>query len=113
MGSNVPPPVSKNDKAKALLAKNFPGTSKPTTSRAPATTAKPPTDPVKLARFKAVELMKMRHKAVPGDSRDKTTSVPLEERLHVTAVADHANLNRAEVLWFRKVSVTLVLDLIL
>ena len=109
-GSNAPPPVSKNDKAKALLAKNFPGTSKPTAVRVPTTTKKLPTDPVKLARFKAVELMKMRHQATPGDSRDKTKPVPLEERLHVTAIADRANSSQAEVLWFRKVRVTLLLN---
>ncbi|KAF9516372.1 hypothetical protein BS47DRAFT_1341006 [Hydnum rufescens UP504] len=107
ISANNLPPVSKSADAKAILAKNFPTISKPTGTRAPITSGKLPTDPVKLARFRAVELMKMRHKAVPGDGRDKTTSVPIEERLHVTAVADRANPSRTQVLWFRKVSIIL------
>ncbi|GLB35272.1 putative AN1-like Zinc finger [Lyophyllum shimeji] len=71
---------------------------------------KVPTDPVKLAQYRKIELMKMRHRASPGDPKDSSTSAPLEERLHVKVVV----ANGAEKLfWFRKRTIAgKVLDLL-
>jgi len=57
-------------------------------------------DPKKLAQLQKVELMKMRHRAVPGDPRDKTASVALDQRLHVRVTLD--NSDQEKVFWFRK-----------
>lgn len=90
-------PPQKNDAARALLAKNFPASS----SKKPAQrVTKIPSNPVKLAQYRKVELMKMRHRAVPGDPKDKTSSTPLDQRLHIRLKVDPTT---EKVLWFRKV----------
>jgi len=76
----------------------------PTRSTHPAPTfrlptRKPPSDPVKFLQWQKVELMKMRHRASPGDPKDKTNSVPIEQRLHIKIVSE----NKEHVFWFRKV----------
>ncbi|KAJ7273451.1 hypothetical protein B0H12DRAFT_1089438 [Mycena haematopus] len=93
--------ISENSAARALLAKNFPSTSaktKVTTGRRAPT--KIPTDPVKLAQFRKLELMKMRHAAVPIDRKDKTASIPQEDRVHVKVVVDNSDTEK--VFWVRK-----------
>ena len=63
-----------------------------------------PTDPKKLAQLQKVELMRMRHRAVPADPKDKPGSVGVDQRLHVKA-RWRGDLNGIEkVLWFRKVT---------
>ncbi|KAF9562131.1 hypothetical protein CPC08DRAFT_706851 [Agrocybe pediades] len=70
---------------------------------------KPPTDPAKLAQWQKMELMKMRHRASPGDMKDKSSSLPPGERLHIKIVSD----NKEHVFWFRKdVATGRVLDLL-
>ena len=60
---------------------------------------KPPRDPAKLAQWQKVELMKMRHRAVPGDPKDRNTSILPDQRHHVKVVIDNAE----KIFWFRKV----------
>lgn len=62
-------------------------------------TRKPPRDPVKLAQWRKVELMKMRHRANPADPKDRTSSVSVDQRIHVKIVKD----NQENVFWLRKV----------
>jgi len=48
--------------------------------------------------------MKMRHRAIPGDPKDKPSSVLVDQRLHVKVKLDDPNYPRKEgVFWFRKV----------
>ena len=61
--------------------------------------AKPPTDPAKLLQWRKMEVMKMRHRAVCGDPKDKTASLPPDQRLHVKIHFQDAD----KVFWFRKV----------
>jgi hypothetical protein len=42
-----------------------------------------PTDPKELAQLQRVEIMRMRHRAVPADSKDKPGSVGVNQRLHM------------------------------
>jgi hypothetical protein len=99
--------------AKALLAKNFPEASniKESTSASPkpapasVSKSKQPKDPVKLAKFKAVELIKMRHKASPGNPKDENISVALDRRVHLFVSNEvAAESGQPKLLWFRKVS---------
>jgi len=61
----------RNEAARALLAKNFPSTSQSKTAAAPKA-VKIPTDPAKLAQYRKIELMKIRHRAVPLEPKDKS-----------------------------------------
>lgn len=55
-----------------------------------------------------VELMKMRHRAVPGDPKDKPSSVLVDQRLHVKVKLDVEKYASKEgVFWFRKVDASL------
>lgn len=60
---------------------------------------KPPTDPVKLAQWQKMEVMKMQHRASPADPKDKNTSPPPDQRLHVKVAVEETE----KVFWFRKV----------
>lgn len=75
---------------------------------------KPPTDPKKLAQIQKVALMKMRHSATAGDPRDKLSTLPANERLHIKVRLDVTGMPVQErVLWFRKSVITgRALDLI-
>ncbi|KAH7921495.1 hypothetical protein BV22DRAFT_1096427 [Leucogyrophana mollusca] len=106
-GSLDSEPVEKNGAARVLLAKHF--TNSSYTSPLPPTvvhkSARPPTDPKKLAQLQKVALMKMRHRAQPGDPKDKSTSVAVEQRLHITAKTDVTGISGEErIFWFRKAS---------
>jgi hypothetical protein len=46
--------------------------------------------------------MKMRHKAQPGDPRDKNKPVTIDQKLHVKVSAEEKG-NEEKVLWFQKV----------
>lgn len=73
--------------------------------------AKLPTDPAKLAHLQKVNMMKMRHKAVPGDPKDKG-SIPVGQRLHVN-VRYEADGSKESILWFRRsIVVGRILDLL-
>ncbi|KAF5386629.1 hypothetical protein D9615_001765 [Tricholomella constricta] len=87
----------KTTAARALLAKNFPASSnkKAVSQRVP----KIPTDPFKLAQYRKIELMKMRHRAIPGDPKDGPSSAPLDQRLHVKVAKDGG---AEQIFWFRK-----------
>ncbi|KAJ3567121.1 hypothetical protein NP233_g6567 [Leucocoprinus birnbaumii] len=92
--------TKKNEKARELLAK----ISSTSNSKKPVIrkTTKLPTDPAKLAAHRKVEVMKMRHKAVPLDPKDKSASPPLDQRLHVkVAFGEHE-----KVFWIRKPLIT-------
>ena len=99
----------KNEAARAMLAKMFP--SKPaesgSTSTSPAAVVPakrkaPPTDPKKAAQLRKVELMKLRHKAQPGDPKDKSRSVAIDQKLHVKVIAEEKG-DEEKVFWFQKV----------
>jgi hypothetical protein len=90
--------------ARQLLEKNFGSTLSSSSTGSNRTTTpllrkKVPTDPVKLAQYKKLELMKMRHKAVPADVKDKTSSVPADQRLTVNVRYGQSQ----KVFWLRKV----------
>ncbi|KAF9066823.1 hypothetical protein BDP27DRAFT_1329807 [Rhodocollybia butyracea] len=68
----------KNETARTLLAKNFPLIA---SSKTPVTrrTAKP-TDPIKLAQYHKLELMKLRQRASPVDPRLQRSALPTDKR---------------------------------
>lgn len=71
---------------------------------------KPPTDPKKLAQIQKVALMKMRHSATAGDPRDKSSTVPANERLHIKARLKVTGMPVQErLIWFRKVTSILLI----
>ncbi|KAH9977268.1 hypothetical protein BGW80DRAFT_1167154 [Lactifluus volemus] len=98
-----PVPAPKNEVAHALLAKHFPslatGSSSKPVNGAPR---KVPTDPKKLAQFLKVELMKMRHRAVPADPKDKPGSIGIDQRLHVKVHCKGDREPVEKIFWFRK-----------
>jgi len=94
--------TSRNETARGLLAKNFPSTARVTKNvpgQAVRGPAKVPIDPVKLAHHQKVELIKMRHRAVPGDPKDRQASLPLDGRIHVKVTVDSKT---ERFFWFRK-----------
>ena len=100
-----PTPPPKNEAARALLAKHFPNAGAASGKRPTTTTRKMPTDPKKLAQVQQVELMRMRHRAVPADPKDKPGSVGVDQRLHVKVSCrggDHEEVEK--IFWFRKVT---------
>lgn len=58
-------------------------------------------NPKKQALMRQVELMKMRHRAQPGDPKDKDKSVPLDQKLHVKVHVETKDYEK--IFWFRKV----------
>ncbi|KAI9456237.1 hypothetical protein BJY52DRAFT_1171572, partial [Lactarius psammicola] len=98
-----PPPPPKNEAAHALLAKHFPNAGAASSNRATATaTRKMPTDPKKLAQLQQVELMRMRHRAVPADPKDKPSSVGVDQRLHIKVSCRGDREGVEKTFWFRK-----------
>jgi len=97
---------NKNQLARSLLAKHFPTP----TSKAPPPTSSfqvrsgktPSTDTKKLALVQKVQAMKMRQRAIPGDPKDKATTVSLDQKLHVQVKLE--GKDTVSVLWFRKVN---------
>jgi hypothetical protein len=96
----------KHEAARAIFAERFLGASTPT-SHTPVVARRPrnlPPDSQKLAQLRKVNLMKLRHKAVPGDPKDRGSSVPVDQRIHVTVRLEILGQSTEEiVLWFRKV----------
>jgi len=56
---------------------------------------------MKLAAYHRVEVIKMQHKAVPLDPKDKLASPPLDERLHIK----FKYREQEKFFWVRKVRV--------
>ena len=63
-----------------------------------------PTDPKKLAQLQQVELMRMRHRAMPADPKDKPGSVGVDQRLHVKVSRRGDPEGVEKIFWFRKVN---------
>ena len=102
--SMVPPaPTSsqRNPEAHELLSKHFPA--KSSTVSTLSSLPRQPTDPKKLARLRAVELMKMRHHALPADPKDRTLSIPHTQRLHLKVIAVDDTPPTEKIFWLRKV----------
>lgn len=100
--------VPRNEAGRALLAKmalNASAVSDSSsgenqtipTKRKPQTS----TNPKKVAQLRQVELMKMRHRAQPGDSKDQNKHVPIDQKLHVKVRME--NKDEERIFWFRKV----------
>jgi len=97
------PPSNKNVAGQKLLAIHFPSTSATTPAPCAPRAAKIPSDPKKRAQLQRVELIKMRHRAIPGDPRDKPSSIVVDQRLHVKVKLDHPEHPAKEgMFWFRK-----------
>ncbi|KAF9021680.1 hypothetical protein BDZ89DRAFT_1163597 [Hymenopellis radicata] len=94
---------TKNNTARALLAKHFPSNASESQTGTQASVPKTPTDPAKLAQLRKVQLMKMRHRATPADPKDKPTSVSVNDRLHIRL---HVGAGEEKVYWVRKTIVT-------
>lgn len=88
----------RNEAARALLATL--DASKTAQSVVPAKRKAPPKDPKKAAQLRQVELMKMRHKAQPADSRDKNKHVPVDQKLHLKVRAEEKGVEN--IFWFSK-----------
>ncbi|KAH7103786.1 hypothetical protein BKA62DRAFT_742232 [Auriculariales sp. MPI-PUGE-AT-0066] len=96
----------KNAEARALLERYFRDIPKQSGSSAQSTVArtpKPPTDPTKLARYEALELMKLRHRAKPADPKD--LNVPQPDRVHVRVNQIGRPAADNKLLWFKKVCI--------
>ncbi|KAL4246514.1 hypothetical protein ABKN59_008643 [Abortiporus biennis] len=102
----------KNIAAKALLVKHFPSSSSATSSASssssPSTTTmqqkkKKPLTPQQLK----IQAIKMRHKAQPGDPKDKSKDVSFTEKVHLnvsvsSTIPDVGGEHIEKVVWFRK-----------
>ena len=97
---------TKHEAARAIFSQKFsaPGTS---TSHTPVVVRQRrnlPAGSQKVAQLQKVNLMKLRHKAIPGDPKDRNSVVPVDQRLHVTVRLNIISQSTKEVaLWFRKV----------
>jgi hypothetical protein len=103
------PKSQRSASARALLAKNFPTSSRK--KAAPQRTTNIPTEPIKLARHRKAELIRMRHRAAPGNPVDNSYT-PQDQRLHLRLQIDEQT---EKVFWFCKVctmigQITLVND---
>lgn len=100
---------NKNELARSLLAKHFPTATSKGASPSPSYQTKPgntsSSDPKKLALAQKIQAMKMHQRAIPGDPKDKTANVPLDQKLHVQIKLE--GNDPVSVLWFRKVNVSL------
>lgn len=96
----------KHEAARAIFAEKFLVTGTPT-SHTPVVARRPrnlPPGSQKLAQLQKVNLMKLRHKAVPGDTKDKGSMIPIDQRIHVIVRLDILGQSAEEIaLWFRKV----------
>ncbi|KAI0075822.1 hypothetical protein K474DRAFT_1663820 [Panus rudis PR-1116 ss-1] len=116
--TSAPP---KNEAARALLEKHFPGTratassdsstalttpaSGPSSNTLPsASSSTKSLNPKKAAQLRQVQLMKMRHKAEAGDPKDIGKAVPLDQKLFVL-VRTHDS-TESKPFWFRKTTGT-------
>ena len=105
-GLTVEKDDTKHGAARAIFAQKFLASSTPT-SHTPVVVRQRrnlPPDLQKLAQLQKVNLMKLRHKAVPGDPKDRGSMVPVDQRLHIIARLEIIGQSAKEItLWFRKV----------
>lgn len=95
------PASDKNAAAKALLAKHF-GVDSASSIARPSSSASRP-NAQKEAQQRQLIVMRMRHKAQPGNPKDTPAAVPVEQRLHLKVT--RAGLPSSErIFWFPKVS---------
>ncbi|KAG8217412.1 hypothetical protein J3R82DRAFT_5553 [Butyriboletus roseoflavus] len=96
----------KHEAARAVLAQRFSATDA-STSHTPVVVRRRrilPPDSQELAQLQKVNLMKLRHKAIPGDPKDRGSTVSVDQRLHVTVRLEIVGRSTKEIaLWFRKV----------
>ena len=96
----------KHEVARSILAQKFSATGVPT-SHTPVVARQRrdvSADPKKLAQLQRVNLMKLRHKAVPGDPNDKSSTVLVDQRIHMTVRLEiPGQPSKESALWFRKV----------
>ncbi|PSR75120.1 hypothetical protein PHLCEN_2v9305 [Hermanssonia centrifuga] len=67
----------------------------------PKRKAIPSANPKKAAQLRQVELMKMRHRAQPGDPRDKDKHVAVDQKLHLKVYIEEQEGDE-RFFWFRK-----------
>jgi hypothetical protein len=53
--------------------------------------------------------MKMRHRALPVDPKDKSTSVDIDQRFHLQVIFE-GDPSTTKVFWFRKVNLRTFLE---
>ncbi|KAF8197370.1 hypothetical protein BJ912DRAFT_72401 [Pholiota molesta] len=97
----ISPSVWKTHQCPSILVKTEEPKPKPkpsasTTKSFKLARKKPPTDPVQLAQWQKMEVMKMRHRAVPADPKDKAASLPPDQRLHVRVMVGE----KENIFWF-------------
>lgn len=100
------PVVNKKADAQALLSKLFPDANPGARPSSSTTRARPlPTDPAKLAKLRAIELMKIKHKAVAADpSQAKGSGIRPMDKIHLRVVyAPSGGTKTEKVLWYLKV----------
>ncbi|KAG9124246.1 hypothetical protein FRC07_012272 [Ceratobasidium sp. 392] len=98
-----PPVVDKKAEAQAVLSKLFPDAKSGVASASRARPA--PTDSAKRAKLRAIELMKMKHKAVSADpSLAKGSGIQAGDKIHLRVI--YSALKSEKVLWYRKDIVT-------
>jgi hypothetical protein len=70
-----------------------------------------PKDPAKLAKLRAIELMKMKHKAVPADpGHAKGSGIQAADKIHLRVIYDPCGGTKSEkVLWYRKVGMAIAI----
>lgn len=103
--SSAPSSEDKKAEAQALLSKLFPDV-KPKPGSSSGARSKP-TDPVKAAKVRAIELMRMKHKAIPGDpAHARGSTVPVANKVHLRVVYVPSTTKIEKVLWFVKSVVT-------
>lgn len=99
------PVVNKKADAQALLSKLFPDANPGARPSSSTTRARPlPTDPAKLAKLRAIELMKIKHKAVAADpSQAKGSGIRPMDKIHLRVVyAPSGGTKTEKVLWYLK-----------
>ncbi|CAE6517229.1 unnamed protein product [Rhizoctonia solani] len=86
-------PTDKKAKAQALLTKLFPDV------KSQSRPIKKPTDPAKAAKLRAIELMRMKHRAIAADPR---SSAQPQDKVHLQVVWGTSE----KVLWFVRTVIT-------
>ncbi|KAK7693070.1 hypothetical protein QCA50_002635 [Cerrena zonata] len=99
----------KNATARQLLAKHFPQAQTNSSSKlnpvVAAASGSTPMTAKKAAQLRQIQAMKLRHKAQPGDPRDKGKVVALGDKLHVLVSLEGGNVE-PKAFWFRKTAGT-------
>ncbi|KZS99307.1 hypothetical protein SISNIDRAFT_435110 [Sistotremastrum niveocremeum HHB9708] len=107
LAAKDPERKAREDNAHLLLAKNFPnlGPSGSIVKPSVVRSTKIPTDPVKLGKYNAIQLMKMKTTALPADPKDKSASVSPQDRTYVKITTDPA-VDPGKAYWLRRSIIT-------